>query len=326
MMEKTQECKVAFIGAGYMAREHLRAFADLDGVLLSGIFSRTRARAETLAREFGIKSVCASIGELASETAANLLVVTVNAPFVADTVMECLKYPWTILAEKPVGLSPEEAEAVQAAADRSGNTVLVALNRRFYEASRYLRSELAGMDAPRFVEIFDQQEPDTLRKMGKHALEVERLMFSNSIHTIDYASFLCRGELLQVRQLRPWQGEGSWLVAAACEYSSGDLMTYRCFWNGPGPWAVMLNCGDTRWELRPLESISRQVKGSRKMELLELSGIDQAYKPGLMIQAEEAVKAALGQPNDSVSIAQAVKTMRLIDRIYFNSADHSQKG
>lgn len=316
-MSNSAKCKVAIIGAGYMAREHLRAFRDIDNVELSAIFSRTRSKAENLAQEFGIASVCASIDELYAASGANLLIVTVNAPFVAATVESCLKYPWTILAEKPVGLSSAEIEKTLELTKKSGNKVLVALNRRFYESSRTLLSELSATDAPRFVEIFDQQEPEVLAKMGKHPLEVERLMFSNSIHTIDYATFLCRGDLLAVEKLVPWKGSESWLCAAFCRYSSGDCMTYRCFWNGPGPWGVMVNSGDTRWELRPLESLSRQVKGSRKMETVDLSGIDSQYKPGLKIQAEEAVKAALGQPNTSVSLADAASTMRLIDKIYF---------
>ena len=45
----SSEVKVAFVGAGYMAEEHMRAFAGLPGVIIAGIHSRTRARAEKLA-------------------------------------------------------------------------------------------------------------------------------------------------------------------------------------------------------------------------------------------------------------------------------------
>ena len=41
--------RIAFVGAGGMAREHGRAFRDIPGVILSGIHSRTRAKAEALA-------------------------------------------------------------------------------------------------------------------------------------------------------------------------------------------------------------------------------------------------------------------------------------
>ena len=47
-----------------MAREHLRAFRDVPGVRLAGIHSRTRARAEALAAEFGVALVADSVAEL----------------------------------------------------------------------------------------------------------------------------------------------------------------------------------------------------------------------------------------------------------------------
>ena len=41
-----QLTKVVTIGAGAMAREHIRAFASLPGVSIAGIHSRTKSRAE----------------------------------------------------------------------------------------------------------------------------------------------------------------------------------------------------------------------------------------------------------------------------------------
>ena len=68
-------CRVAFIGAGVMAREHLRAFADVDCVELSGLYSRTRSRAEKLGEDFGVRLVCDSIAELYERTEADLVVL-----------------------------------------------------------------------------------------------------------------------------------------------------------------------------------------------------------------------------------------------------------
>ena len=47
--------KVAFIGAGYMASEHLRAFASYSEVKLDGIFSRSRHRTKAIANQMKIK-------------------------------------------------------------------------------------------------------------------------------------------------------------------------------------------------------------------------------------------------------------------------------
>ena len=60
-MNENNRCEVAFVGAGYMASEHCKAFQDVPGVELRGIYSRTRTRAEKLAEEFGVKAVCLSL-------------------------------------------------------------------------------------------------------------------------------------------------------------------------------------------------------------------------------------------------------------------------
>ena len=41
--------KVAIIGAGYMAKEHIKAFQDIKNVQIIGIYSRTYLNAQNLA-------------------------------------------------------------------------------------------------------------------------------------------------------------------------------------------------------------------------------------------------------------------------------------
>jgi predicted dehydrogenase len=102
-MNVTTECRVAFVGAGSMAREHIRAFADVPGVVLSGIQSRTKARAEALAAELGVGLVCDSIEELHERTHAHLVVVSVPELSANDVSRRCFAFPWTALLEKPAG-------------------------------------------------------------------------------------------------------------------------------------------------------------------------------------------------------------------------------
>src|SRR5438105_6682637 len=104
MIESEKVCKVAIIGAGYTAREHAKAFRDISAVRLEGIYSRTRARAENLGREYGIRKICTSIPELFESTQADLVVVTVSETAILDVCKQCFEYPWTVLMEKPPGL------------------------------------------------------------------------------------------------------------------------------------------------------------------------------------------------------------------------------
>ena len=108
--------RVAVVGAGSMAREHVRAFAALPDVQVAGIHSRTRERAEALAAGFGIGVVADSIRELKRRTGAELVVVAVPELAANEVARACLREDWAILLEKPAGYDLADAEDI--AADR----------------------------------------------------------------------------------------------------------------------------------------------------------------------------------------------------------------
>lgn len=309
-----EKCRVAIIGAGGMAKEHLRAFTNLDNVELVGITSRTLSRAEKLAREFDIPAVVDNVAQLA-DLKPDLVVVTVNADQMDTVVRECCDYPWTILAEKPVGLNLEQSRKTLEYAKQKNARVYVALNRRFYDSTRKMKAALEKCAGPRFIEVFDQQEPEKLRLCRDNVTETG-LMFGNSIHTIDYLTHLGRGEIVSVETPLPWNREVPLAVCAVIRYSSGDMAVYHGVWNAPGPWAVNVTTPQERWELRPLEKARYQKAGERKLNDTATAEIDVNFKPGLRLQAEEAVKIAKGGDGECVTLDEAHKTMELIDGIY----------
>ena len=64
--------KTVVVGAGFVGPMHLRGWRMLESVALSAISSRTRAKAEKLAAEFGIPAVYDGFEEmLDAETASS---------------------------------------------------------------------------------------------------------------------------------------------------------------------------------------------------------------------------------------------------------------
>ena len=63
-----------------MASAHARAFGSLGDVRLAGICSRTRERAEVLARETGIENVYDDVDSLWSGARADAVVIAVKEP------------------------------------------------------------------------------------------------------------------------------------------------------------------------------------------------------------------------------------------------------
>ena len=310
-------CKVAIVGAGYMAREHIRAFQDVPGVKITGIHSRTRSRAEALAKEFCLPNVCSSISELYEKTTADLVIVTVPELSANEICCACFEYPWMALIEKPAGYNVADAEAIEAVARAKGCRAYVALNRRHYSSTQNVLQDLATNSGSRFIHVQDQEDVIAALKAGQPKLIVENWMYANSIHVIDYFTILGRGAVAAVEPFFRWNPDEPGLVAAKILFESGDIGLYQAVWNAPGPWAVAVTTHAKRWEMRPLEHAAFQLYGQRKLEPVTPHEWDQQFKPGLRRQAELAARTAMGATTlDLPTVKDALRSMRLAQALY----------
>lgn len=299
-----------------MARQHIRAFQDVPGVRVAGIYSRTAPRAEALAAEFGIEHVFTSIAAMREKTNADLVVVAVSELSVRQTCELCFDHPWVVLVEKPAGYNVADAEQIAAAAIAKRRRAYVALNRRHYASTRAVIAGLAHQRGPRLIVVHDQESPAAALQAGSPELVVENWMYANSLHLIDYFSFLGRGTIREVLPVVRWNPDEPRYVAARISFDSGDTGLYIAVWNAPGPWSVSVTTPDKRWELRPLEKASYQVAGSRVIEQCPDDVWDTRFKPGLRRQAELAVAAAKGAAPELPTVSEALASMRLTQAIY----------
>lgn len=307
---------VALVGAGFMADEHIKAFSDIPEVAILGLFARTRARAEALAKKYEIPRVYDSVDALYAGTQADLVIIAVPELWTNSVCKDAFKHPWQALIEKPAGYNLADAEDIATAAGKVGRRAYVALNRRHYSSTRAVLQELEGVEGQRLVQVFDQENPQVGLEGGQPVLVVENWMYANSIHIIDYLCMFCRGEVTSVDPVIKWDPREPRFVLTKVQYSSGDMGVYHAIWNGPGPWAVTVTTQAKRWEMRPLEQATFQGHKSRKVEPYPVSEWDIKFKPGLRRQAEEAVKALRGEQNDLPTLADGIETMKLVSRIY----------
>ena len=312
-MNESAKIKVVIIGAGNMAKEHIKVFSSINSFSLEGIHSRTKKKAELLARDYQIPYVSESIDDLFQTTKADLAIVAVSELSVYPVIQEVFKYPWVSIIEKPVGYNYENANLIKDYAERQKSQVFVSLNRRFYSSTRYILDEIENENSQRLIQIYDQEEPFLSNK----PLEVQKnWMYANSIHLIDFFKILGRGKIISVKPLLNWDPDNPSFVIAKVDYSSGDVGIYSAVWNAPGPWMVAVTTPKIRYELRPIESISIQEKGLRKSKSVPIHQRDKDFKPGLRLQAEEILNFLGGNSHKLVSLNESLATMKLIKQIY----------
>jgi predicted dehydrogenase len=311
-----KQVTVAVIGAGFMASEHIKAFCDIPEVAILGVHSRTRARAETLAKKHGIARVYDSVDALYFGTQANLVIIAVPELSANKVCKDAFKHPWRALIEKPVGYNLADAEDIARVAREADRKAYVALNRRHYSSTLAVLKDLEGAEGQRLVQVFDQENPQVALEGGRPLLVAENWMYANSIHIIDYLCVFCRGKVAEVEHVIKWDPKEPRFVLTKVKYSSGDIGVYQAIWNGPGPWAVTVTTQAKRWEMRPLEQAFSQVYKSRENQVIDVHPWDKAFKPGLRKQAEEAVRAVRSEAHDLPNLEDGIETMKLVNLIY----------
>ena len=299
-----------------MAEEHIRAFQDIEDIVIVGIHSRTLSKAEDVAKKFAIEPVCDSIAELYNATKAHLVIIAVPELEVRGVCTQVFKYSWVPLIEKPAGYNLVDAQEIAIAAKDNNRSAYVALNRRHYSSTRAVMHELKDVDGKRLIHIYDQENPAIALELGRPNEVVKNWMYANSIHVIDYFKLFGRGDITSIEPIIRWDSETPQFVMTKITYSSGDIGIYEAIWNGPGPWAVTVTTQQKRFELRPLEQATVQLYKSRNLELFPPHPWDSQFKPGLRLQAEEAIKAVRHQPTLLPTLDEALETMKLVSAIY----------
>jgi predicted dehydrogenase len=307
--------KVAVVGAGYMAQEHAKALSSIDGVELVGFCGRARQRAEALANAHGVP-VYRSITEMFAVTQADAVVVTVNELSVPDVCAESFRFPWVCLLEKPVGVNLQVARRIVEDSHSANARAFVAFNRRSYSATRQALHELEIDDGPRLISVLDQEDQNAARAAGQPEEVVRNWMYANSIHLIDYFSFMARGDVVSIEHAAPWTPESPCFVAATIRFSSGDVGIYQAVWNAPGPWSVTVTNRKVRLEMRPVERLAVQRLGERRLTEIEPEPVDIEHKPGLRYQAEQLISVLEGRKARLATLDDSMRSMELCAKIY----------
>jgi len=133
---------------------------------------------------------------------------------------------------------------------------------------------------------------------------------------VDCLRVLARGEVREVEVIEPYDPEVPSSVFAVVRFSSGDLGLYQGLWNRPGPWSATISTPERFYEMRPLEQAQFRVRTDRNWHALPAHPRDQEFKPGLLAQAEDALRACRGDAHSLPTLDDAFASMQLVARIF----------
>ena len=229
--------RVGLAGCGAIGRKHAGTLRGRAGLLFH---SRTRARAEEFAREFG-GQVCASYEELL-ERADGVVIATPPERHETETVAALAAGAGAVLVEKPLCHQPDQLLRIEAAAARHPGTVLMVAENYYYKPSllklkRHIRSGALGEIERIEVKKLKEQKASGWRAAHGSLLEGGIHFVALVADLLDAAtgSECGRPRLLGAEFPGRQSGEAERHAVLALEAPGGPKAEIRYAWNVPSP-------------------------------------------------------------------------------------------
>ena len=305
--------KICFIGAGKTMQKHLEVFSKFKNLEFVGIYNRTKRKAHQIRKKFKINRVFNNIDEMYSLTKSNYVIVVVSPDANFKIIRDCLKYPWTIFTEKPLGLNYVQAKNLIRLSLKKKRKLFIALNRRNFISTKKLVEIIdKKKNIKRNLEIYDQQSPSNIYFTKK---VINNWQFANSIHLIDYISLICRGKVSSYKKKLIELNSKQKVLECVIKFSSGDTCKYRALWFLPGKWQVKVRLDKLIYTLKPLERLKVSEFNKSNFSDLKLNySLDNEFKPGFFSQAKNLIND--NKKSNLVDNSKYIKTNNLIKLIY----------
>jgi predicted dehydrogenase len=333
---RCRDYQVGCVGAGMiMAECHLAAYREA-GFPVVALASRTRARAEEVARRYRIARVHETPQALIEDPAVEIVDLAFPPDQQPGLIRHAFRQPHVkaILAQKPLALSLGAAIALRDQAAASGKILSVNQNMRYDQSMRVLREilERGALGEAVFAQIDMHAIPhwqDFLRRY-------DRLTLSNmSVHHLDVLRFLF-GEpraitTLTRRDPRTAFAHADGIVVSVLKVPTGvTALSVEDVWSGPRQDGYQ-DDQHIRWRVEGTQGVAKGTIGWPTGEASTLSYASVTATAGrwvtptwqtmwfphafigVMEQLQYALKSGTAP---ALSVADNVQTMALVEAAY----------
>ena len=310
--------RVAVIGAGRVADQHLDVLRVFDDVEVVAICNRGNSDITPLAKSYGIERTFNNWQQMVDTVKPDAVFILVTPFQTVSVAAGCIQRGIPCLIEKPAGFTPAETAYLAAQAEQHRCLNMVAVNRRYYSAINaairaiQLRGPLMGVlvEAPERIR--------DLRVHSRHSQELlDQWLVANSIHAIDLFRHI-GGEVTEVCAMsQAWYEPHADSFSATLRFASGALGTFVAHWQATAGWRLSIYGDGVRAILEPLERGELEYADGT-VQQLPVDPVDVEFKPGFYAQDRAFIDAVIH--NEPLSppasdLSDTMKTMELIEQI-----------
>lgn len=154
MTSSTDFGTIAFLGAGNYAGRFLIPAFKKNGAKLNTIVSQHGVNAVHYGKKYGFKNVCTDQSIVFSDTNVDTVVIATRHKLHASQVITALEAGKHVFCEKPLCITLDELQSIQATYNKHTNQKLfVGFNRRYSPLIRQMKKMLVLSDQPKTIII-----------------------------------------------------------------------------------------------------------------------------------------------------------------------------
>lgn len=320
-----QKLKVGVVGVGHIGREHARIYSQLPDAQFVGVYDIDPVVALTVAQQYDIRAF-QSLDDLVEAVDA----VSVATPTTThrDVAQPFLSTGRSILLEKPISDSPEQARELVRMARASGAVLQIGHIERFNPILRVLEERLTH---PRFIEAHRLSPyPGRSTDIGVvldlmiHDLDIVRELAGSPVKRIDAVGSRVLGKHVDIASARLLFEDGCVANVTASRVSFEPLRRTRVFGDET---FISMDFASRRafvvrkapgFDLGSLDAAAQArwpQKGSFKefvaQGLLDASEIDMDEANPLLSELSTFIAAVRGEPRRGVSAQDGLAAMEL---------------
>ncbi len=280
--------RVALVGCGFFARNHMLAWRDLPGVRVVAVCDIDPAKAGSFAAEFGASpftDAAAMLAGMRPDVADVATTVASHRPLVELAA----RHAGAVICQKPFAASLEDGRAMVAACAAAGVPLFVHENFRWQKPWREIARRVAAgeIGTPRFLRLSFRHAYDIYTNQPYLAEEPDLALTDIGLHLFDMARSLM-GEVERVScetQRRNPRVKGQDAFQAVLRHPGGAVTSVECSFHShvsPDPFPQTLG----------------RIEGDRGTIELLCGHRLRAHGPGGAVEtdAEPAVPAWGGKP------------------------------
>ncbi len=307
-----QPVRIALAGGGAFGAKHAAGLKRIEGVEVTTVVSASLESARQFADEQGTGRPVATLEDALAADDVDAVILATPTPIHASQTMACLEAGKHVMVEIPLADSLADAEACQAAQERTGLVAMVGHTRRFNPSHQWVHRRIASGELS--IQQMDVQtyffRRTNLNALGQPRSWTDHLLWHHAAHTVDLFAYQTGSPVVQAHAI---QGPAHPELGIAMDMSiqlraeSGAICTLSLSFNNDGPLGTFFRyIGDTGTYLARYDDLF-----TGKDEPIDVSGVDVSMD-GIELQDREFVAAIREGREPNASIAQVMPCYRTL--------------